>query len=301
MKNNINYYYSLNPSNILKKKNNDYYFSIDDFDYNLIEYYGNEKSLNNTIEIMETLSNYGIYSNKIMKNNFNNYISNINNRFYILVVYRKEMKEKIKIKDIEIFKAYYFPHQKFYKDDWNTLWSIKIDYYSYQIREFKNKYPLLKDSFSYYSGYVETGINLLNNYIDGKKNNILSLSHKRIEEDYTLYDLYNPLNIIVDYSVRDICEYFKLLIFKDENIDKKVINYLSVSKLNDMELQRFFVRMLYPTFYFDKFEEIINNQLDECEMKNIIENTYKYERLIKKLYKYLYSLNILPFIEWLSY
>ena len=54
-------------------------------------------------------------------------------------------------------------------------------------------------------------------------NGQVSVSHKRIGKNSTLYDLYNPLNLIIDYKARDAAEYFKDLFIQKENIFEEVM------------------------------------------------------------------------------
>ena len=96
--------------------------------------------------------------------------------------------------------------------DWKRLWEEKIDYFEYQLSQFGNKHPLIRESFAYYTGYVEMAISLLNDL--PKKNNNLVLTHKRIRGNSTLYDLYDPFNFVIDHKVRDAAEYFKSKIFE---------------------------------------------------------------------------------------
>ena len=73
-----------------------------------------------------------------------------------------------------------------------------------------------------------------------------------------------------DYKARDIGEYLKYLFFSKEykNIDiKKFIKKLNFSKFSYRLL---FGRMLYPSYYFDKYEKIINNNLNENDIISII-------------------------------
>ena len=39
--------------------------------------------------------------------------------------------------------------------------------------------------------------------------------HKRIKLNSTLFDLYNPLNLIIDFKVRDFAEYIKDCLIND--------------------------------------------------------------------------------------
>jgi len=79
-----------------------------------------------------------------------------------------------------------------------------------------------------------------------------------------------------------------------------IIYYIQYSKLTEYELQMFFVRMLFPTFYFDIYEEVITGDMKEKELLRIITHTERYEILLKQLYQYLRTIIYLPEIEWLN-
>ena len=55
----------------------------------------------------------------------------------------------------------------------------------------------------------------------------LSISHRRIHKKDTLFDLYNPINFIIDVKVRDICEYYKTCFLDNQNIIDDIKNYLT--------------------------------------------------------------------------
>ena len=183
--------------------------------------------------------------------------------------------------------SYGIKYEELKRNNWYEMWINKIDYFEYRIDELKNKYPLVKETFNYFSGYVETAISLLIN-LQIKSN--LCICHDRIKTNYTLYDLYNPFNFIIDNNMRDIAEYFK------EKKDFKIIEqYIKNNRFTNEELQLFFIRMLYPTFYFDIYEQIIQNE------ENIINiDIEEYEELIKKTYTLLKSICPLPEIDWLT-
>ena len=70
--------------------------------------------------------------------------------------------------------------------------------------------------------------------------------------------------------------------------------------MNENEVYYFFVRMFYPSFYFDCYEDIINGKVDEYKIKEVIEITPFYEKLLKELYQYLKMYIQIPEIEWLN-
>ena len=61
----------------------------------------------------------------------------------------------------------------------------------------------------------------------------------------------------------------------------------------------FFIRMFYPSFYFDIYEKIIDLELEEGKIKEIIEKSSQYDLLLKEIYNYLLMSINLPYISWL--
>lgn len=289
MKNAIAYYYNLNINNI-HQTNKIYKFGINN-NYYVLEQI-DDVDINEVYNLSLYLKNKGIYTHEIIMNIEKNIVTIINNKKYVLLKIKNNLDRKVNIDDIVNFSMVTnIEINK--KDNWYKLWINKMDYFEYQINELKNKYPLIKESFNYFSGLTETGIELLENI---KPNTTFSICHKRIKKDYTLFDLYNPLNFIIDYSIRDVSEYFKeIFLFEDPyDIIEKYIG-----KLNNQQLILFFIRMIYPSFYFDTYEEIIKNNLDETKIQVIINRVDEYEKLIKKTYILIKNICSLPEIEWL--
>ena len=297
MKNYLKYFYDIDNVNIYQNKS-DCFFSIQNYNYKFFKYIGDINKLNDIYMFSSNLLKNGIYCHQIIKNKDQNIVSYINGKNYILLRYYKNLDKKINIIDILNFNFLQLKDQKFDCSDWKTLWELKIDYFGYQLNQFGYKHPLLRESFGYYSGYVELAISLLTD-LQINSNNLL-LSHKRLSKDSTLYDLYDPFNLILDNKVRDIAEYFKSKIF-DKDIIQKIINYFNMYQLQEYDYNLFFIRMLYPSFYFDRFEKIMNNNLNDDDIEDILKNTPIYEQFIKKLYKYVSSITNIPTIEWLMY
>ena len=289
MKNAIKYYYELYPTSI-RQKDKTYMFTANNTEYVLINYDGNE--IMDILEINRYMINNNLKTNEIVLNNSNGALTVINNEVYVLIKIREKI-EKININSLIQFNNIYINTNKLNKSNWFDLWTKKIDYLEYQINQVGLKYELLRESFSYYVGLAEIAISLSQNT---EKSNYLTLNHRRIQSDDTTFQLYNPLNYIIDYRFRDACEYFKSLFFKNVDIEPTIKEYFN--NLVDGEKYLFFARMLFPTYYFDSYEKIINNDIDEIEINNIIKNTDKYEKLLVNIY--LYLKNILPEIEWFT-
>lgn len=293
MKNVLNYFYNIYAENIRLNGDN-YYFNYKNENYIFYLYNDNYKELEKIYEIYTQILKRGIYSHQIILNKDNQISTIYNQKQYVLLKISINLNTKITINDI----LYFGNITEGYKNiiNWKNLWSSKIDYFEYQMSHFGKKYQLIRNSFSYYAGIVENGIILLNE----KKDVISSISHKRILNNETVLEFYNPLNYIIDIKVRDAAEYFKNKLLTDKNVFEDIKNYLSISKLNENEVYYFFVRMFYPSFYFDCYEKVMNGILDEYKIKEVIEITPYYENLLKGLYQYLKKYIQIPEIEWLN-
>ncbi|MBP3461839.1 MAG: hypothetical protein J6K21_05480 [Bacilli bacterium] len=299
MKNVINYYYNLNPEEI-RQVNKMYKFKINNDFYTLMEIENDIKKINEIYEISVELNIRGIYTHTIITNLQNSIITYINNNTYVLLKTYSKMNEEINLKNVIEFSnitTNIVKNDSLKRDNWYQLWINKIDYFEYQINQIGKKYKLIRESFSYYAGILETGISLL---VNTKLTNItLSICHNRIRKNDTLFDLYNPFNFIIDSKVRDAAEYFKEQ-FKYNDPYESIIKYLEYNNLTDDEIILFYIRMLYPSFYFDLYEEIISSSKEEKEIKKIIDKAEEYELLLKKLYIYINNKIALPEIEWIK-
>lgn len=298
MKNTINYFYNLVTYDI-HQTGKTYYFTIDDASYVFILYDRLIGDINNLYQISTSLFNQKIYCHQIIMNNRRELVTSINGEQYILLRIYINNNNVITIDDILYFNYLGVGNQyeSLKKDNWYSLWTKKIDYYEDQIREFGKKYPLIRESFSYFVGVTETGIMLLQNV--ETNNSSLVIAHKRIKHNTTYFELYNPLNFVVDCKARNISEYIEDLYINDKVDIEEIKNYLRYSNLNSNELYLFFVRLFYPSFYFDIYDDIILNQKEEDELETAIKKIPKYEKLLKEMYLFLKNYISLPDIEWI--
>lgn len=292
MKNTINYYYNLNINTIHQKEKN-YYFKADNKNYLLL------KCTN--IEEPDDIYRLNIYLSQILPvhrivlNANNEAITKINDSNYLLLELFSN-NNKINLNNIIELSNIRIPFSvdKLKRNDWYNLWIKKIDYFEYQLSQIGKKYPLIRESFNYYIGLAENAIILVNN-IDF--NNIpLGLSHRRITN--MSFNLYNPLNIVIDARIRDVCEYFKFCFFNNIDISMELELFLSYNSFNIDEVKLFLARMFFPTYYFDLYEKIIDNEIDESEIKKVIIKADNYEKILKQVY-YHFKNNQIN-IEWLE-
>lgn len=297
MKNAINYYYNIYPKDIYQTKE-EHYFIIDNIKYSLIKYDKDPKELESIYNMHLYILSSGIYVHQIILNKEGKIITLINNQQYILLKqsYTKDkitLEEISKLQNIKLTNNYNLEYS-----NWIDLWSEKNDYLEYQTSMLGLKYPLITESFNYFIGLGETAISLVSEI--EKTNIVKTCTHRRLKEKDIIYSLYNPLNIVVDIKVRDQAEYFKMKFFEGENIYTELQNFFKYTRLSTYEYLMFLARMLYPTYYFDMYESIMNETAEESELEKIIKKIDSYENLLKQIYNYYKSFLKFTPIEWLE-
>ena len=300
MKNALNYFYNLNSFDI-HQVDGIYKFNINDNLYCFLEYTRDIREIKEIYNLSLELLHKGVYCHQIIPNKNGEFITYVNQKPYVLLQVYIDMDKKISLEDIEFFSnsTSLFEYNEILKrNNWNVLWESKIDYFEYQMSQLGKKYHLIRDSFNYYIGLVENGISLFNSIkIDYK---YYSVQHRRIKYNDTLFDLYNPLNFVIDLKIRDISEYFKEQFIYYDNVFNDIKEYLIRNNLSTYECLMFFIRMLYPSFYFDLYEEIIEERKQEKNLLNIIDKTNNYQLLLKNIYLFLNNYIPVPEIEWLK-
>lgn len=303
MKNNIAYYYNLQIDKIYQNKDY-YYFTINNEKYELVIYTRDLKEQKEIYELNRKMINSNILVHEIIPNKDKFIVTIINNIPYILYKVYINKEKKITLQELTYLSNYNFEYSDILKrNNWNILWSKKIDYLEYQINQTGKKYPILVDSFSYFVGLAENAISYVKNTtLEAQKEQIDNevISHRKIHKEDTIYSIYNPLNIIIDHKSRDVSEYIKLsFLNNNQNIYQELDTYFQNNYLSYYGIRLLFARIIYPSFYFDLYEQIILNIKPESEILNITTRTKEYEKYIKNIYYYLKKYYNIPEIEWI--
>ena len=298
MKNAINYYYHLNPDTI-HQKDGVVEFEMNDGFYVLKPFFKTFDEFKGIYDIYTLFYQNSVYVHQIMPNIMGEYITNIEGGNYVLLRSMEKMDKRITIYDIIDFQNRVINIKNGnLKNDWGELWSKKIDYFEYQVNQFGVDFPLIRKSFNYFVGLAENGISAFNNfkisYID------LTVCHRRLKVDDTLYELYNPLNFIYDIKSRDFSEYFKNYFLNNSDAFYLIEKNLGLFNFNTYEMIMFFIRMLYPSFYFDLYESIIEKQEDEEKIEEVLKKTSDYEVLLSNIYFLFINYVKLPEIDWIK-
>lgn len=304
MRESINYYYNLNIGEV-ENWDNVYRFKINDDIFYFVPIKRVDSELEDIVNVSRELKSRGIEVHDIIVNKLGRIITNVYNENYCLL---KPIGDGYEEYDLDMMikmnKALRLTpsKSKLYRNSWATLWSDKIDYFEYQIHEIGKDKPIILDSFSYYVGLGENAISYVNSTILKYKpttKDRVTLSHRRINYPNYKLNYLNPLSFIFDLEVRDIASFIKSAFIMGED----ALSYLKQAlRLNDFSiysLQLLYARLLYPSYYFDIYEKVMNNEMEEEKLIPIIEKNKDYEIFLRDAYFEISKYAPIERIEWL--
>ena len=245
--------YKLSKKNIVKWKEKSFYLEeVSDFDQVYQQY-------NITFE--------NPYFYKFIFNKENSIITNYNNKNYVLI----EVNDKLRLS-----KYISIPLNQTIKLSWRDLWIEKSDFIENYYSKIRNNNSLVNESFDYYLGLLELAIFYLNNYVNYY--GYAYIQHKLFNYD----DLYNPLNIKIDVKERDFAEYLKYIFINNE------YNNINISELlrNNKDIYDFnlvIARVIYPNYYFDLLDEIIDGNETETILNGLIIRSLEFEKYVNNI------------------
>lgn len=312
MNNYIDYYYNLYP-NTIEKVGRNYRFFLNNEKYYIIMYERNLEEMDTLVKLNKEMIERGSLVHEIVLTKDGKAVFLCDNNSYALL--RVYINENIPIKIEDIFYMLDYndtikPNNIIGRMNWANLWSSKVDYFEYHIGHLIKKYPYIYKTIDYYLGLAENAIS----YVKDIKMpaSLISICHRRIGVTSTLFDLYNPFNLVIDYKVRDIAEYIKSVFFYGENscvegvvnsenmiVDKCNIILESIFKkyiFDNEALKLLFARLLFPSYYFDLYENVIDNSLNENVISCIIKKSSAYEEFLK----IILLKTPIPYVEWLA-
>ena len=287
MKNILNYYYGIIISNI----DSFGYFKYQNHLFCLYEIRRNLDEVNALVLLNQFMLNRYIRINKIIFNNYQKPVTIHDNHYYVLVMIVYKM-------DNNQFQFIKMPNENYFnilmRNHWDYLWSLKVDYLESKRNIIKEKYPLINNSLDYYIGLSENAIRyfkMLN--VSGKE---LYVCHRRID----LNDYYNPLELVLDYKVRDIGEFIKIMFFKDKKDIYEIKKFLNQYSLDYLDYLLLYNRLLYPSYYFDLVDRVIIGNEDEKILDSVISLNNLYEKLLYEIYLLIKRKYPIIGIDWLN-
>lgn len=301
----IKLYYNLNAKQI-KQKEDTYEFLANNTMFILEPFYRSQEELEDIYQICQELKRLNIPVHTLILNRDNKILTSIYEHNYILMKPEVLTSKEYNILDmIELSQKLNLTKAKsqLYRNQWGELWSKKIDYFEYQIHELGKEKKVILNSFTYYIGIAENAISYVNNTINKYSTTQTyktTLSHKRIDFPNYAKNYLKPTSFIFDIDVRDIAEYIKSIFFQNQQdawIEVKA--FLNRKQLNILNAQLFYGRLLYPSYYFDIYEQIMNKEKKEDELLPFIKQSLDYETfLVRIYYEIIKKIPIEP-IDWI--
>lgn len=305
MKETLEYYYNLDIDN-LEELDGKYHFKIENQDFFFVFYNRDLEELEDIIGVCNEMFLKGINVHEVIRNRDNSFLTKVNEYNYILFKVNNLSEEYDIFDMVNISNKLVLNNNKssLYRNNWGSLWSDKIDFFEYQVRELGVEKNVVKSSFSYYVGLAENAISYVNNAIlkyGGVSSGRIVLSHRRVFYPNYKLNYMNPLSFVFDLEVRDVAEYLKSMFFKKdiEYCLDELKSYLSIRKLNIYEYHMFYARLLYPSYYFDVYDSVMNKNVNEEELVKIVKRSNDYEKFLKKTYLEISKYVRLDKIDWI--
>ena len=304
MKDMINYYYNFNVESV-EDWDTIYTFKWQNENFYFVPLKRSERELIDLTLVSKELKTRGIECHDLIINKFGKLITNIYEANYILLKPIGNIDEEYDLQSmIKINNSLVLNPNKsnLYRNSWAKLWSDKIDYFEYQVHELGRGKEIILDSFSYYIGLGENAISYIDNTNRKYKKTGLDricLSHRRIKYPNYKLNYLNPLSFIFDLEVRDIAEYIKSAFFAGENALSYLKEALAITKFSIYSLELLYARLLYPSYYFDIYEKIMNNEEEEEKLISIIEASDAYEEFLKNAYIEINKYAPIEGISWI--
>ena len=304
MKEIINYYYNLDLIDITE------YNNYSTFKYNGDEFYfvffnRTEEELKDILDLSYELKMKGIRVHDIIPNIYNNPLTKVGENYYLLLKLNANKDEKINFIEMCEFLSKVKLNQKnskLYRNNWGELWSKKVDYFEEQISAIGKDKKIVLDSFSYFIGLAENAIcyvNKINKVMNLGENDAITLSHRRIFYPNINLNYLNPLSFIFDLEVRDVAGYLKVEFYNGDDALLDLKTYLKIKKLTPYSYHMLYARLLYPSSYFDIYEDIMNNDGNEEKLIPVIKKIDEYEEFLKNAYLEISQYTNLERINWL--
>ncbi len=305
MKNIINYFYNINIDNIRMIDEN-YYFVY--HGNNFVFQYIKEKNLD--YEALYLLNQILLNNNKpfyqIISNKYGQIFTINNNKTYILMLQNIMIDKEFDFLDLlDTNIAIKYNNNilnRLNKFKWVDLWTKKIDYFEIFINHNINHYNFINRYVNYFIGLGENAIKYANNTlkkITPSMSDRLVVSHNRLNNT-SLKELYNPLYLVIDHPVRDASDYLKLIFFNNSYLKVNIDNFLNELNLSNYGANLLIARMLFPSFFFDRFEMFYENKIKVEDCLKLVDKMNEYEEYLYYIYKLLKKNHDLFEIEWLK-
>jgi len=246
----------------------------------------------------------------VVPNRQNSLITMIDNKAYVLLKLTNIPDDKISFYDIKIdrYVTLIDKLNMINHYPWEKFWEAKIDYWENWFDSKKEQYKKIYPMFQFFIGVSENALMYVKQLARTEQKeecDRLVFQHDRLTTNKTIYDYYNPLNLIIDHSSRDIGEYLKdnYISSNGDNCLEMIIDFLNTHKLSKYWIKMLYSRILFPSFFFDYIEKIFIAD-DSTGYQQIVINDLeikkdRFIKLIKEISNILgekYQIEVIPWI-----
>lgn len=295
MKEMLLYNYNLEVKDLEESQEHTYSFYIDYDKFYLEEI---KRPLEDIVKIYELEKNTGTRFHKIIPNTSGQIYTKYDDKNYCLLKVRGP--ENIEVDTLDMINSI-IPTARgdnsLKRSNWGELWSAKVDYLEYQVSELGTTHKTVRKSFSYYVGLAENAISYYNTL--SPDNLPTYIQKRRISYPLTNSAYKDPLDIVIDYKVRDFASYFKAKFFSGENPLEDVKLLVKKNILNPLEYNLLFTRLLYPSYYFDAVHLVLEKGYDDDTLIKYIEKVSLYEEFLNDVFLLFKEKSSMLKIDWL--
>lgn len=281
-------------------------FKYEDYLFMLAATSESEENIERLNNLMNSLAN--VYNGDIVyivKNKYNKFISTSKDDNNICLLTYKlstniDLNSFIKMHNTFINQFNYTVSLQ----DIIILWDQRLEYIQNQCLvnlNFENDAHLILYEYTLYAlGLATNALQYLSDIqIDyNRKSYPSTLTHRRIKK-MDKFELFNPFNLIIDHSSRDLAE-----LYKNDLIDFNTLIQICNSYYYTIDEYEYLLsRLFYPTFIFDVVEDIATDNTSYDHTSEIYYAIAKQNKQIDKIKEFYNSIikymNIRP-IEWLK-
>ena len=297
----LKYYYNIDVD-LVRNDGNYYYFKYGDNFYIL----SLVKDKNRVFNFQKNMNifNRNAFFHRAVNNKYSKSITVVNNDAYILLSINLIYNRLINFNDLLNNQLLYVSSEDSYayRLDWIDLWKNKIDYFERYFMEKGIAELDVNVLANYYIGLGESAIAYLSDTLlqYGFFFNDFVVAHYRIGNNDTLVEWYNPLNVLVDHKARDLAEYLKSLFFVGKYDFYEISKCLLQSGFSEIDFRILYARLLFPSYFFDKYERFINEKIGEKELFCLANTIDEYGKYLKKIYVIISKISHIPVVEWIN-
>lgn len=305
MKEKLIYYYNLQSDLTIYETEEYSTFLLNEKKYFFVPFIRNEKEIPDLLRMTSEIIAHQIPTGKFIYTKEGSLLVDYNDKKYVLLEFPMDSLKEYNVLDMIHLNDKLIVQDSntiLYRNNWGALWASKIDYFEYQVAEMGMDRSVILNSFSYYVGLAENAISYVNNTIKSHPpvNEKLTLQRKRIAFPNIQINYCNPMNYIIDIEVRDIASYFKSLFFNSyEDLFIEVNAYFKARRLSVYGYQLLFARLLFPSYYFDVYEKVMEGKLEEKKLLKIIEKVDEYEFFLKDMFSIISKYAMIEPVDWL--